>query len=101
MIIKKSMFKPHKKWAGKWPFNVDEVAVMMIKSEGMALEPRLYAIVHNYKVYALSGALESHFEKLVCSGIWACEDSGRIVPTTLMSLTPFFEFCEWQSGRLG
>ena len=96
MIIKKSMLNTHKKYKGTWPFNVDEVAVTRINlSDGGPA----FSICHEYKVYAMSGVLEEHgFSPLESAGIWA--DNPEILGTK-KSLSPFFEFCKWQSGRMG
>lgn len=96
MIIKKSMLNTHKKYRDTWPFNVDEVAVTRINIGDEAA----FSICHEYKVYALSGILEGHgFRPLDDSGIWALE-TGFSVPVK-KSLSPFFGFCKWQSGRMG
>ena len=104
MIIKKSMFE-RKEWADKWPFNVDEVAVQRVNLGDVAA----FAICHEYKVYALSGILKTYgLAPLPSLCIWS-DDSDDIIPEgdTVIhppikkSLSPFFEFCKWQSGRMG
>ena len=88
MIIKKSMFKYSRKYRGKWPFNVDEVAVLMMEVRSTPQDVngpvyKAFAIVHNFGAFALSGLLESHgFPKMEEAGIWV---KGK-------SLSPFFEF---------
>jgi hypothetical protein len=101
MIVKKSMLNTHKKYMDTWPFNVDEVAVTRINIGG---EPA-FSICHKYRVYALSGVLEGHgFAPLETAGIWADHNGSKINfgdTAHKKSLSPFFEFCEWQSGRMG
>ena len=106
MIIKKSILNTHKKYRGTWPFNVDEVAVARINLTNLTgIEPA-FSICHEYKVYALSGILEGHgFRPLESSGIWANKPKSKTCfgecVTVKKSLSPFFEFCKWQSGRMG
>lgn len=89
MIIKKSNFNlAGKRYRGNWPFTVDQVAV--VKFQVDKYEP--FALLHEYRLYALSGMLESHgLPKLEEAGIWA--DSGD----HKKSLQPFFEFIVVQS----
>ena len=89
MIIKKSNFNfSGKKYRGKWPFTVDQVAILKTKVE----EYDAFGIIHNFGAFALSGILESYgFAKLEEAGIWA--DNPEI-PGTKKSLTPVFEYLE-------
>lgn len=122
MIVTKSMLNTHKKWRGKWPFNVDQVAVIKLNLG----DTSAYAIVHKYNPYALSGILEKDFAPLEAAGVWAEEFShmgtrartlDEISPEQLKgeqeltpkierkfvkkSLSPFFEFLDWQSEGVG
>lgn len=89
MIIKKSQFKYNKKLRGNWPFAVDEVAVV-----GVVLDKVLhFAIVHEYKLYALSGELKTKgYPALPEAGIWAPECNG----CGFKKLGPFFDFIKKQ-----
>lgn len=97
MIIKKTQFGIHKKYRGKWPFNVDQVAVVKFQVDKYAP----FAILHEYRLYALSGMLESHgLPKLEDSGIWAevvRVTGGHNVITGRKSLQSFFDFITEQS----
>lgn len=84
------MLNTHKKWKGTWPFTVDQVAVLKLDFKQL----KCFALVHKYKIYALSGALDNNFHKLEESGIWKDEQDHK------KSLTPFFDFIEWQSKRM-
>jgi hypothetical protein len=85
MIIKKSNFNlKGKRYRGNWPFTVDQVAVVKFQID--KYEP--FAILHEYRLYALSGMLESHgLPVLTASGIW----DGK------KSLQAFFDFIVEQS----
>ena len=87
MIIKKSMLNIHREYRGTWPFAVDEIAAVKVGDA--------YGLVHEYRLVALSGILETHgFMSLEDTGIWA--DNPEI-PGTKKSLSPFFKLLDWQS----
>jgi hypothetical protein len=89
MIINKSQFKFNKKYRGKWPFTVDQVAVLRLQYDGI----NFYALVHNYHAFALSGGLESRgFQTLEDSGIWADNYDWPSSGGPKKQLTPFFNF---------
>jgi hypothetical protein len=85
MIIHKSQFKYQKKYRGKWPFTVDQVAVVRLQYDGI----NFFALVHNYHAFALSFGLEKMgFTPLVQSGIL----KGGI--------SPFFDFINNQIKQI-
>jgi hypothetical protein len=92
MIIKKKNFNLTPRCGGKWPFTVPEVGSIAIR-EGNNV---VYAVLHEFEVYALSGALESQgFRSLLVSGIWKSEDdhTKTAIPGEIKkSLSPLFEF---------
>lgn len=100
MIIKKQRFNLTPRCKGKWPFTVPEVAVMMIRSDNKAAKKIniMFAVVHDFDVFALSGGLESHgLKPLVKSGIWADDYStkrnGEVISAVAKkSLSPLFEY---------
>jgi hypothetical protein len=105
MIINKSQFKFNKKYRGKWPFTVDQVAVLRLQYDGI----NFYALIHNYHAFALSGGLESKgFQTLEDSGIWADNDeknnfnsrTNEFNKPFKKSLTPFFNFIAHQVDEM-
>lgn len=89
MIIRKNVFKK-----SQWPFNVQEVTILLvsvpseIKSpEGKPSTITCFALIHEFKAFALSGLLANHgFSSLEESNIWA---ENKEIPGTKISLTPF------------
>jgi hypothetical protein len=100
MIINKSQFKFNKKYRGKWPFTVDQVAVLRLQFDKI----NFYALIHNYHAFALSGGLESRgFAKLEDSGIWADSTSKQMMKGgkyIKKPLNPFFDFIANQVDKM-
>ena len=89
MIITKKRFNLTPGYRGKWPFNVSEVAVMMIIDKEN--KTALFGLIHEVNRFALSGNLEEFgFDKLINSGIWRGSDT----PGVKKDLTPFFKYVQ-------
>lgn len=94
MIIRKIKFNlSGKKFRGNWPFTVSEIAVFLLKLDEVVCP----AIVHEFNIYAMVGALENHgFSPLIDSGIWKDDPDN---PDAKISITPFLKFIKKESVK--
>lgn len=88
MIIKKTDFK-----AKDWAFTVCEITILLVNVGSELKPPEMipaFAIIHEFKAFALSGILETYsFSPLSDSELLA---DNKEIPGTKKSLSLFFEY---------